>query len=75
MYQLEKTTTTTNRSVTICCELWKLLPPEEQEYQAQAETSIIELTFDQRPLKSIISEHLPSWTLGSWWTPELEDEF
>lgn len=64
--------------VTICCEIWKLLPPEEQEFLDEAESLIVEITSDQQltntDIKGIINLHFPNWTLLSWWTPDPNKE-
>lgn len=79
MYQIQTTPRVIINPVTICCEIWKLLPPEQQEFLDQADSKIVEISSDQtltdKDLKAIIAEHFPDWHLGSWWTNELEEEF
>lgn len=79
MYQIQTQPRVIINPVTICCELWKLLPIEQQEFQDEADNKIVEVSSDQpltdKDLKSIIAEHFPDWHLGSWWNPEPNTEF
>lgn len=59
MYQIKTTPRGIINPVTICCEIWKLLPIEQQEVQDEAESKIVEISSDQtltdKDLKAIIN--------------------